>query len=136
MGRSPEEMAEVRAQRGPFSDPRDGRLLRAIRFAFWAVEGVGSWHPANTPPATKVTTRYLMSWTFPREHQLGQLRSRHRTDTIAAARKVAIPVRGSGKGSGKGRGFLWAPIPGALEERTSTGRWKRKQRRLGLEIEE
>jgi hypothetical protein len=45
MSRSADEMAEVRAARGPWDDPRDGRLLRQIRFALWAFEGVGNWRP-------------------------------------------------------------------------------------------
>ena len=37
MGRSHVEMAEMQAARGPFSDPRDGRVLRQIRYAFLGI---------------------------------------------------------------------------------------------------
>jgi len=122
-------MAEMQAARGPFTDPRDGRLMRQIRYAFWGFEGLGSWRPKGTPPA--ITTMYLMSYCYPREYMSGTLKSWHRTYVIAAARRVAIPVRRRGKGAGSGCGFVWEPIPEALRERSPTGRWKRKQRRLG-----
>jgi hypothetical protein len=135
MPRSAEEMVEVRANRGPFSDPRDGRLLRQIRFAFWSFEGVGSWRPKGTPD--EVTTAYLMSYCYPVEHYDGRLKSWHRTNTIKAARQVAIPVRRRiGKGAGSGRPFVWEPIPGALELRAKHGRWVRRQQRKGLSIDE
>ena len=51
-----------------------------------------------------------MSYCYPREYLDGALKSWHRTNTIKAARMVAIPVRGSGKGAGKGRSFTWTPI--------------------------
>jgi len=133
-GRSHTEMADVRAARGPFSDPRDGKLLRRVRFAFWAFEGLGSWRPKGTP--AKVTTLYLMSYCYPTEYHLGQLKSWHRTNTIKAARMVAIPVRGAGKGSGSGRSFVWTPISEeVLTERSWQGRGRRRRKRLGLPVE-
>jgi hypothetical protein len=36
MPRSAAEMVSVLACRGPFSDPRDGRILAAIRYAYTA----------------------------------------------------------------------------------------------------
>jgi hypothetical protein len=130
MPRSAAEMAEVRAARGPYSDPRDGRLLRQIRFAFWAFEGVGSWRPKGTPD--EVTTAYLMSYCYPLEHYEGWLKSWHRTNTIKAARQVAIPVRRRvGKGAGSGRPFVWEPISEeVLNERSWQGRSRRLQERL------
>jgi hypothetical protein len=99
--------------------------------AFWAVEGVGGWHPKGTP--TKVTTLYLMSYCYPRAYHMGQLKSWHRTNTIKAARMVAIPTRRKGKGAGKGHGFVWVPISEeVLTERSWQGKSRRRQQRLGL----
>ena len=39
MARSHAEMADMLTDRGPFSDPRDGRVLRQIRLAFWSYAG-------------------------------------------------------------------------------------------------
>jgi hypothetical protein len=80
-----------------------------------------------------VTTRYLMQWCYPLEHLRGELKSWHRTNVIKAARKVAIPTRGSGKGSGKGHGFVWIPISEeVLTERSWQGKSRRRRKRLGL----
>ena len=121
MGRSHAEMAEMRALRDP-SDPRDGRLQHQIRLAVWGWQGLGSWRPKGTPP--EITTKYLLSFTYPREYLSGSIKSWHITNTIKAARMVATPARKTGKGAGSGCGFVWEPIPGALEERSPTGRWK------------
>lgn len=130
MGRSHAEMAEMRALRDP-SDPRDGRLQHQIRLAVWGWQGLGSWRPKGTPDA--ITTRYLMSYCYPREYQTGTLKSWHRTNTIKAARMVLVPVRRKGKGAGKGRGFVWTPISEeALTERNWQGKSRRRRRRLGL----
>ena len=70
MSRSHAEMAQMRALCDP-ADPRDGRVLHQIRLAFWSFEGVGKSKPKGTPPA--VTTKYLMSFTYPWEYQRGEL---------------------------------------------------------------
>jgi hypothetical protein len=122
-------MVDVRANRGPFSDPRDGRLLRQIRFAFWCWEAPPRLRPNDAPQ--EVTTAYLMSYCYPVEHYEGRLKSWHRTNTIKAARQVAIPVRRRvGKGAGSGRPFVWEPISEeALNERSWQGRLRRRQER-------
>ena len=132
-GRSDDAMAEMRALRDP-SDPRDGRLCRQIRLAFWAFEGIGNWKPEAA--WGKVTTRYLVSYCYPREYHAGQLKSWHWTNTRKAARMVAIPVRGTGKGAGSGRPLIWTPISEeVLTERSWQGKSRRRQRRLGLPVD-
>jgi hypothetical protein len=132
-GRSDEEMAKARAARGPFSDPRDGRLLRQIRLAFWAFEGLGESRLRFKGTPDRVTTRYLMSWAYPLEYLRGELKTWHRTATIAAARKVARPVRcTAGKGA-RGRPFVWVPISEeVLNERSWQAKSRRRRKRLGL----
>ena len=132
-GRSHAEMLDMKAARGPYSDPRDGRLQHQIRMAFWSFAGLGSWQPKGTPP--EITTEYLLSFTYPRAYLSGSIKSWHITNTIKAARMVATPVRKTGKVRVVAAALSGTPIPGALEERSPTGQWKRKQRRLGLPID-
>jgi hypothetical protein len=73
-----------------------------------------------------------MSYCYSWEYHCGKLKSWHRTNTIKAARKVAIPRRRTGKGAGKGWGFVWEPIPEALAERSWIGKANRKRKRQGL----
>ena len=40
-GKTAAQMVNIRSRRGPFSDPRDGRLLRGIRYAASAKERRG-----------------------------------------------------------------------------------------------
>ena len=98
--------------------------------AFWSFAGLGSWRPKGT--LQEVTTAYLMSYCYPVEHYEGRLKSWHRTNTIKAARQVAIPVRRRvGKGAGSGRPFVWEPISEeALNERSWQGRSRHRQERL------
>jgi hypothetical protein len=71
----------------------------------------------------------LMGYAYPHVDAT-EFKSWHRTNTIKAARMVAIPVREAGKGSGRGRSFVWKPISEeALTERNLEGRRRRKQQR-------
>jgi hypothetical protein len=120
-GRSPDEMGETRAGRGPFSDPRQGRLLRQVAFAFWSWEAPPSLRPNDAPAV--VTTNWLLSYCYPWEYYKREIKQWHREMVRRAARKVAIAVGRSSKGSG--RPTIWRlKRPEALEGRTSHGRWK------------
>jgi hypothetical protein len=91
MARSHAEMADMLTHRGPFSDPRDGRVLRQIRLAFWSYAGLGDWKPKGTPP--EVTTRYLVSFAYPRQYHSGQIRRWQVANTIKVASRVATATR-------------------------------------------
>ncbi len=49
-------------------------------------------------------SRVGVSWCYPAAHFLGGVKSWHRTNTIKAARRVAIPIR---RGAGKGYPLVW-----------------------------
>jgi hypothetical protein len=74
-GRTAEQLALIRTKRRPFSDVREGRVLRQIRRAFLVSE------------SEEVTTSYLVSWCYPTARVLGGVKSWHRTNTIKAARR-------------------------------------------------
>ena len=74
IGRDAAHMERVRAKRAPFTDPRDGRLFRQIRFAF-TVSGV-------------LSTTDLLKYCYVIEHLWGELRTWHRTNVARAARRV------------------------------------------------
>jgi hypothetical protein len=132
-GRSHYEMAEMRARR--LNDGiQDGRVQRQLRYAFWWAEGIGSWRPKGAPAPDAITTRYLLESCYPR--QKGPFTSWQRTYVIACAKRVAIPQRRKGKGAGSGCDLTWTPIPEKLEARSSSGKWKRRQRRLGYPIDD
>lgn len=114
-----EHMAMMRSARGPFTDPRQGRIFLRICRAFLV------------NPNEAATTRYLMSYCYPRDMDNRRLLPWRRRNVIEVARKVAIPRRYQGKGAGQGRPYLWIPIEGALEERTWVGRSRRRQARKG-----
>ena len=63
-GATADQMERVRARRGPKSEPRDGRVLRQIRFAFWAWGAPLASRPSD-PPQQGVTTRFLMGYAYP-----------------------------------------------------------------------
>jgi hypothetical protein len=128
-GRTAGEMAEVRTHRGPYSDPRDGRLHRQIRLAFYSVQGVAGWRPESVPDV--VTTRYLVGFCYPNEYYAGKIRRWHRQNVVKVARTVAIPTRRKGRGAGRGRGYIWTPTD-ALELRSWRGKADRQRKRRGL----
>jgi hypothetical protein len=131
-GRSHTEMAEMRALR--LNDGiQNGRVQEALRYCFWSAEGIGSWKPDGALDPNAIRTIDLLRYAYPR--QKGPFTSWQRTYVIACAKQVAIPVRRKGKGAGKGCSFIWTPIPEKLEARSYTGKWKRRQRRLGFDVE-
>jgi hypothetical protein len=114
-GRNAEQLAKIRARRGPLSDVRRGRLFRQVELAFIVSKG------------EPLTTAEVMDYCYPAQRVsfMGGLKSWHRTNTIRVLRRVATPIgRRSGKGAGKGRPTVWA-VDGRIEERSLLGRRKR-----------
>src|SRR6476646_10867893 len=104
-GRTADQLAEIRARRGPLSDVRRGRLFRQVEFAFAFSKG------------KPLTTGEVMDYCYPAQRLsfMGGFRSWHRTNTIRVLRRVAVPIgRRSGKGAGRGRLIVWA-----MDERSS-----------------
>jgi hypothetical protein len=111
-GRDSEHMQRMRAKRSPFTDPRDGRLFRQIRFAF----DVSSGEPLST-------TKLLQSC-YPIEHLWGEIRTWHRANIARAARRVAISI---GRASSPGRPLIWKAVPELMELRGPISRWRRRR---------
>jgi hypothetical protein len=98
-GRTADQLAKIRARRGPLSDVRRGRLLRQVEFAFMLSKG------------EPLTTAEVMDYCYPAQRLsfMGGFESWHRTNTIRVLRRVATLIgRRSGKGAGKGRPMVWA----------------------------
>jgi hypothetical protein len=102
IGRSPEHMARMRARGRPFSDPRAGRLLSAIEFAFVLSRG------------EPISTTGLVRSCYPAEHILGGLKSWHRSNVVRAARCLAEPI---GTASTRGRPLVWRAMPERMKAR-------------------
>jgi hypothetical protein len=121
MPRNAAEMASVTACRGPFSAPRDGRILTAIRYAYIA-------NKTDVLPGSA-----FLEYAFAMEQALGKLKSWHYESLRRGLRKVATPLgRRSGKGAGKGRPEWWKIDPAKVEERGLLGQLNRKRARQGL----
>jgi hypothetical protein len=93
-GRSPAHMAMVRSKRGPFTDPRKGRLKEQIRFAFALSRG------------QPLTTGQLLKQCYGVHRILDGDKTWYRTNVRRTASQVAIAC---GHGRGRGRPILWAP---------------------------
>jgi hypothetical protein len=106
-GRDAAGMAQARAKRAPFTDPRDGRLVSWIRLAFILSRG----EPLSTTDLLK--SCYVV------ERLWGQLRSWRRTNVCRAARRVATPI---GRASTQGRPVVWRAVPDLMEMRSA--RWR------------
>ena len=81
-GRTADQLAEIRARRGPLSDVRRGRLFRQVEFAFVVSKG------------EPLTTAEVMDYCYPAQRLsfMGGLKSWHRTNTIRVLRCVAIKI--------------------------------------------
>ena len=115
-GRNAEQLAKIRARRGPLSDGRRGRLFRQVEFAFVVSKG------------EPLTTTEIIDYCYPAQRLsiMGGLKSWHRTNMIRVLRRVAIPIRRrSGKGAGKGRPLVWAMDVERMERLSLIGRLKR-----------
>jgi hypothetical protein len=91
-GIHPEHMEQMRARRRPFSDPRAGRLLSSIEFAFFLSGG------------EPISTTELVKSCYPAEHILGGLKSWQRSNVVRAAWLVANPI---GRASTRGRPLVY-----------------------------
>jgi hypothetical protein len=71
MGRPGDDarMAKMRARRAPFTDPRDGRLKKKIRSAFW-------WSGGKPLTTTELVERCY--WSVNLQHE--KIKSWHRTN--------------------------------------------------------
>jgi len=108
----------MRKRRGPFTDPREGRLLKQIRWAF----------EANTVDV--LTTHDLLKWCYggPAIRRLmisrtGKPRSWPREMVKRAALKLCMPIGRSPKGSG--RPMMWKLDP----EKAALRGWKKRGKR-------
>ena len=113
------QLAEIRARRGPLSDPREGRLLREIEMAFIDDKEV-------------LTTSVLIDRCYGARvirklecnvRGLKSLPSWHRANVARAASKICTPM-GRSK-TGTGRPMLWKLDP---ERAALRGRRKREKR--------
>jgi hypothetical protein len=109
-----EQLAEIRARRGPLSDPREGRLLRQIERAFTA-------HNTDV-----LSTHELLDWCYGGRaiRRLEGAPSWHRANVTRAASKTCTPI-GRSK-TGRGRPMLWKLDP----ERASLRGWRKRDKRL------
>jgi hypothetical protein len=112
MGRPGDEarMAKMRARRAPFTDARDGRLFRQIRFSFT--------HSNGAP----LSSSDLVKSCYPMEHLWGKIRTWHRTNVVRTVRRVAIPV---GRATTPGRPIIWKAVPELMEQRNPIRRFRR-----------
>jgi hypothetical protein len=109
MGRPGDEarMAKMRLRRAPFTDPRDSRLKRQIRWAFRLSGG------------EPLTTTELVTQCYWRVNlQVEKIKSWHRTNVSRVADLLAIRV---GRATSQGRPILWSPRPELLQERRWVG---------------
>ena len=115
-GKTAAQMVNIRSRRAPFSDPRDGRLLRGIRYA------------ASGKDVEVLTTSQLLEWTYAGHRiQGGKNKSWHREMIRRAARKVAIPLGRSP--TGRGRPMMWKVDPERISVRSPKERLRRKRAR-------
>ena len=116
--RGPEQMAKMKAARGPYSDPRDTHIASMTRYAFE--------HSDGKPVSTAQLVEEIYGWQLRLEGK--PLKSYHYLAVRRALLKVAVPI---GRGSTRGRSTLWQPDE-RTELRTWTGRTNRKRKRQGL----
>jgi hypothetical protein len=106
--------------RGPFTDPREGRLLKQIHAAFIA-------NNVEVPSSS-----VLLEWGYgpPTIRKLAGSPKWHRENIKRSALKICTPIgRAAGKGAGSGCPMLWKIESERAELRSRHGRWVRKQQR-------
>ena len=100
-GRDAGHMARIRARRAPFTNARDGRVKRQVRWAFWMSRGA------------PLTTTELLKHCYGPVHLWGEkTKSWHRSNVCRAAVLVAIRV---GRAKSPGRPILWSPRPELMQ---------------------
>jgi hypothetical protein len=102
--------------RGPFTDPREGRLLREIDYAF------------DDHKADVLTTTVLLDWCYGARviRKLAGDPSWHREMVKRAALKICIPLGRSPQGSG--RPMMWKLDP----EKASLRGWRNREKRRDI----
>jgi hypothetical protein len=116
-GRDSADMAKARAKRAPFTNARDGRVKRQVRWAFWISRGA----PLTT---TELLRRCYFIATFWGE----KYRSWHRTNVCRAADLVAVRV---GRAHSPGRPIVWLPRPELMQDRRWVGLKRAKPKLVG-----
>src|SRR5579863_6988896 len=99
-GRDAAHMERIRAKRAPFTNTRDGRVKRQIRFAFCMSRGA------------PLTTSQLLQYCYFKFRD-DRYRSWHRRNVCRAADPIAIRI---GRANGRGRPILWSPRPELIEK--------------------
>jgi hypothetical protein len=119
-GRSREDMADMQRRRGPFSDPRQGRLLSEIEWAF------------KLKKVEILPTTVLLEFCYGGRtiRKLSGSPAWHREMVKRAALKICTPVGRSRKGSG--RPMLWKADPERMKLRSRIGKINRRRARQGL----
>ena len=100
-------MAKMRARRAPFTDARDSRLKKQIRWAFWLSGG----EPLTT---TELVQRCYWSVNFQGEG----IKSWHRTNVSRVADLLAVRI---GRATSQGRPIMWSPRPELMQNRRWVG---------------
>jgi len=109
MGKPGDEarMAKMRTRRAPFTNARDGRLKRQIRWAFWWSRG------------ESLTTTELMKHCYFLLPSHGEkFKTWHRTNVIRVADLLAFRI---GRATSKGRPIMWSPRPELMQDRRWVG---------------
>jgi hypothetical protein len=104
-------MAEMRARRAPFTDARDGRLKRQIRWAFW-------WSGGKPLTTTELVQQCYWSLNLQRE----KIKSWHRTNVSRVADLLAIRI---GRATSQGRPIMWSPRPELMQDQLGARQQKR-----------
>jgi hypothetical protein len=112
-----EQLIEIRKRRGPWSDPRYGRLMRQIDWAF-------EHHNTDVLPST-----ILVDWCYGQKclRALVGSPSWHRQMVKKAALRMCIPLgRKSGRGAGRGQPTWYRLDP----EKAALRGWRKRDRKL------
>jgi hypothetical protein len=109
---TPALLEKARSCRTPFTEIRDGRLLKQLRFAFTASHG------------KPLSTAELLPICYAIESAFGQIKTWQRINLRRAAKRVARPI---GRATSRGRPIIWEPIPEAMELRGFVARAQRRR---------